>query len=199
MGSRKILCWHGFQYNSDKEDLIEMIQKIHTEVNNCEGLAPAHVDEETGRERATIFCRGKQTSRCYVTFVNAAALWKFLQANKGKKHVCTISGRKIWPKVDLDKHEEEMSRRLGKAYVYLSSKIATLDPTFDVKKNLSTEDYLGGVYVKVDRPVKRTYKVLEKDGGTFYLKVTTEGRDCPLLLGLDEAKLAEINTLPTFD
>ena len=120
-------------------------------------------------------------------------------SHKGKKHLCTFSGRKIWLKVDLDKQEEEMSRRLGKAYVYLSTKIATLDPTFDVKKNLFTEDYLGGVFVKVDRPAKSTYKVMEKDGSSFMLKVTTEGKDCPLALGLDEAKVVEINTLPTFE
>ena len=31
------------------------------------------------------------------------------------------------------------------------------------------------------------------------LKVTAEGRDCPLALGLDEAKMLEINTLPTYE
>lgn len=91
-----------------------------------------------------------------------------------------------------------MSRRLGKVYVYLSTKIMALDPTFDVKKNLSTEDYLGGVFVKVDRPTKRTYKAMEKDGGAYMLKVTNEAKDCPLALGLDETWLQEINTLPSF-
>ena len=158
MGSRRVLCRHGFHYKTDKDDLIEMVRKIHQDVINCEGLAAAHVDEETGRERAAIFCSGKQTSGCYVTFANAASLWKFLQANKGKKHTCSFSARKMWPKVDLDKLEEEMSRRLGKVYVYLSTTISTLDPTFDAKNTLSTEDYLGGVFIKTDRPTKKTLK-----------------------------------------
>ena len=40
---------------------------------------------------------------------------------------------------------------------------------------------------------------MENDGNTFMLKVTNEAKDCPFALGLNEAKMQEINTLPTFE
>ena len=82
MSNKATLVWLGFLYNSDKEDIIQAIAKIHTDVNASEGLAAASIDEETGRERAAVFCKGRQASRGFVTFTNANMLWKFLGANK---------------------------------------------------------------------------------------------------------------------
>ena len=116
MGVRRTLVWKGFQWESDREDLVETIKAIHTTVNGCAGIAETRVVEETGRSRDGVYCRGKLASACYVEFKSNKEMWSFLVANKGKKHQCPHSGRVVFPKVDADKEEEELAKRVSRAY-----------------------------------------------------------------------------------
>ena len=194
-GMRRVLVWKGFLWESDKEDLLEVVRKIHHDVNGGAGIEGTVVDPETGRPRDGIFCKGKLASAVFVTFKTNREMWAFLVANKGKKHTDPNTLRPIWPKVDADKEEEEMAKRVGKAFSHLRTVITAANPEAVLNKVLATDDHNGTVHLKFDTPVKRNYKILERDGQTWLLKKARDFENVPMDLQIDGAKLTEINTL----
>ena len=87
-------------------------------------------DPRIGREREGIFCRGEKASTVYVEFDNNNAMWKFLQASMGKSRADPNTQRKISPEVYCDKEDDELGRRVGRAFIHLRRVILEADPTY---------------------------------------------------------------------